>query len=141
MSVNHLCSHAGCRAVIPLSERYCSKHQKDIPVRHYATTKQRAKYEAREINFYHSKQWQHLSKNWRLTHAICAQCEREGRITEARLVDHIQPIRTKYGWEHRLDPDNLQSLCYQCHADKTTREVAARGGRVQHRPQKYGGLG
>jgi 5-methylcytosine-specific restriction endonuclease McrA len=138
MSVKHLCNYAGCRVAIPLNERYCTKHSKDAPKRSYASSKQRSEYEAREQAFYHSKQWKNLSKQWRLSHVLCAQCEREGRITEGRLVDHIQPIRTAYGWQHRLDESNLQTLCFQCHSDKTTREVYGRGGRVQH-PTKIRG--
>lgn len=133
MSVMHLCNAGGCRAVIPLNERYCPKHQRATPVSRQATREEREQYEEREVQFYHSKQWKHLSKTWRYQHPNCAECERQGRITAGRLVDHIKPIKTAEGWKHRLDEDNLQTLCFACHAAKTSREVSARGGRTYHR--------
>lgn len=39
-------------------------------------------------------------------------------------VDHIQPVADG---GHPFDPGNLQTLCDQCHEDKTTRENSERG--------------
>ncbi len=44
----------------------------------------------------------------------------QGRVEPATEVDHIRGI-----WEYeagRYDPENLQSLCHQCHARKSTQE-------------------
>lgn len=51
----------------------------------------------------------------------CASCLKRGIIRQAVLVDHIEPIKTAYGWQHRLDESNLQSLCQTCHNAKTAR--------------------
>jgi len=51
----------------------------------------------------------------RRDHYLCLECLKEGRVTQAREVDHITPITA--GGE-RLDLDNLQSLCSPCHKRK-----------------------
>ncbi|MCH1677402.1 HNH endonuclease [Enterococcus faecalis] len=33
----------------------------------------------------------------------------------ATIVHHRQEVRTAMGWEHRLDIDNLESICQECH--------------------------
>nr|WP_258026742.1 HNH endonuclease signature motif containing protein [Staphylococcus chromogenes] len=46
---------------------------------------------------------------------ICRSCGRQ-----AQMVDHIIP--TKVDWSKRLEKENLQPLCYECHNQKTKRE-------------------
>ncbi|UXR29845.1 HNH endonuclease [Staphylococcus simulans] len=46
---------------------------------------------------------------------ICKSCGRQ-----AQMVDHIIP--TKVDWSKRLEKENLQPLCYECHNRKTKRE-------------------
>lgn len=50
---------------------------------------------------------------------LCVSCEANGRTTAATEVDHIKPLH-KGGTD---DPDNLQGLCRDCHADKTRRDL------------------
>jgi 5-methylcytosine-specific restriction endonuclease McrA len=54
----------------------------------------------------------------------CRKCALRGVETSARIVDHVVPVRVAP--ERRLDPTNLQSLCWPCHNAKTQREVRAR---------------
>jgi 5-methylcytosine-specific restriction protein A len=49
---------------------------------------------------------------------VCQPCKREGRITEAREVDHMVPL-AKGGTD---DESNLQSICSQCHHVKSIRD-------------------
>lgn len=70
------------------------------------------------IKFYHSSQWLHLRKQVLLRDNF--QCQRCG--LEATLVDHIIP--SSEDWDSRLDIDNLESLCKDCHYYKTKREDA-----------------
>jgi 5-methylcytosine-specific restriction protein A len=56
-------------------------------------------------------------------HPLCVVCERFGRLIDARVVDHVVPI--KQGGE-RFAATNLQSLCIRCHNRKTVTERAAR---------------
>lgn len=54
---------------------------------------------------------------WR--HPWCALCLRDdARITPADQVDHILPV-SRGGSD---DPQNLQSLCGDCHAEKSATE-------------------
>jgi 5-methylcytosine-specific restriction protein A len=72
--------------------------------------------------FYLSTDWQKLRLFKLANNPLCEQCEREGRITPARAVDHVIPLAVD--WSLRLDYDNLQSLCdytspFDCHGKKT----------------------
>ena len=68
---------------------------------------------------YHSYRWTRLSRAYRATHPLCAECQRQGRITAAAVVDHIIP------WpvcEDFYDEKNFQSLCEKCNHDKGQRD-------------------
>lgn len=63
------------------------------------------------IKFYRSVEWRTLSRKRLQDDGYrCVKC---GAI--ASEVDHIKPIQTPDGWDHRLDYDNTQSLCLNCH--------------------------
>lgn len=70
-------------------------------------------------NFYRSAAWRNVRAIYISQHPLCEQCEREGRTTAAKEIDHIKPIRQ--GGE-ALSFDNLQSLCSSCHAKKSAKE-------------------
>lgn len=57
--------------------------------------------------------WQKSRLGWLRHHTLCAECERHGRVTQATVVDHIQPHHgdMKLFW----DRTNWQSLCKHCH--------------------------
>lgn len=54
---------------------------------------------------------------------LCRMCKADGLVTMATMVDHIVPIAD--GGE-KLDEDNLQSLCRDCHARKTADDLVKR---------------
>lgn len=54
---------------------------------------------------------------------LCRMCLLDGVVTAATMVDHIVPIAD--GGE-KLDDDNLQSLCRDCHARKTADDLVKR---------------
>lgn len=58
-----------------------------------------------------------------MQHPLCAECERNGRTTEGTILDHIIPLGED-GSEN--DPNNWQTLCGDCH-DEKTREESRRG--------------
>lgn len=72
------------------------------------------------IKFYHSAEWLHTREQV-LTrdNGMCQRCG-----LAATLVDHIIP--SEDDWDNRLDQDNLQSLCRDCHYWKTRRETIKR---------------
>lgn len=51
-------------------------------------------------------------------HHLCQVCLAEGKLTTAKIVDHIKP-KADGGTD---DPDNLRTICAPHHKAKTTRE-------------------
>lgn len=67
--------------------------------------------------FYNSTEWRVLSRvRLQGDGYKCVKC---GGI--ASEVDHIVPIQTPEGWEHRLEYEAIQSLCLDCHNKKHKR--------------------
>lgn len=62
---------------------------------------------------YGTKRWFQLRHRQLSKHPLCALCERLGKVTQAKVVDHVEPHRGNE--ELFFDPDNLQSLCKTCH--------------------------
>ena len=54
---------------------------------------------------------------------LCQVCRANGRLTEAREVDHIVNKASNDGND---DPSNLQAICVKCHREKTARERGQR---------------
>jgi 5-methylcytosine-specific restriction endonuclease McrA len=80
------------------------------------------RYNPRPVN-----RWRANDPEWRTLRALhlrgepmCRRCAQLGRETAAAMVDHIQPV--SIAPERRLDPTNLQSLCWPHHNEKTQRE-------------------
>ncbi len=61
--------------------------------------------------------WRRARKAFLERHPLCAECQREGKLTPATVVDHIVPHRG----DQRLfwDKTNWQPLCKDCHDKKT----------------------
>ena len=55
-----------------------------------------------------------------MDHPLCAECERNGRVSVATIRDHIVPL-AEGGTD---DPENIQGLCQACSDAKTEREIA-----------------
>lgn len=66
----------------------------------------------RSKQFYNSSAWKRCRKNQLAYFPWCQRCDNG---TPAAHVHHIAPIDTPDGWERRLDPENLLSLCVPCH--------------------------
>ena len=63
--------------------------------------------------FYGSIQWQKLRKAYKASHPLCERCEREGKVRPATMVHH--KLSVKDHPELKLDPNNFESLCRDCH--------------------------
>lgn len=112
------CDHAGCHVEVPFDVKYCDKHTKQNGKLIYRQRMERSKNAEHDYNrFYKTTAWKKLSRRTLQEKPICAECYRHGIVKMAKLVDHIVPIRED--WSKRLDPDNLQSLCYECHVKKS----------------------
>lgn len=125
MVAKKYCSHSGCKRLVNLNERYCSKHKpKDS---HVSKTSEFAN------QIHSSSRWRKTSRLYRQSHPICEQClkaskegdqsrgKRAGMIQLATSVDHIVPL---FAGGDPYDWDNLQSLCDYHHALKSQAERA-----------------
>jgi len=105
------CRQPGCPALVE-GGGYCDKHKKNDSQRrdqHRGSSTQRG----------YGYRWQKSSKGWLRVHPLCAECERQGRVAAATVVDHIVPHRgdMQLFW----DPNNWESLCKPHHDAKTGR--------------------
>lgn len=110
-----ICPAPGCGIRIE-GKQYCSKHKGHAGRRYdeqRPTAPQRG-YDSR---------WQKARKTWLAEHPLCAECERQGRVRGATLVDHIVPHSGDYQlfWDSE---GNWQSLCVACHQLKSMKERA-----------------
>ena len=106
------CRHPGCPNLIPYGSKYCEEHKGAHMYEDRASSTKRG---------YGSK-WQAARKRYLRAHPYCVRCLKEGRMTEATVVDHITPHRgdATLFW----DENNWQSLCKPCHDKKTWNEDA-----------------
>jgi 5-methylcytosine-specific restriction protein A len=107
----HPCNYPGCPALT--HNRFCDTHAV-IYARQYE------KYErAPETRKFYGGAWRAVRKRFLLEHPLCEDCERRGRLTPAREVHHIIPLRS--GGTN--EPTNLRALCKPCHSAITIRET------------------
>lgn len=65
----------------------------------------------------YNAEWRKARAAFLKRHPLCVECQREGKLTPATVVEHIIP--------HRGDPQlfwdegNWQALCKGCHDRKT----------------------
>ncbi|WP_225792271.1 HNH endonuclease [Oligella urethralis] len=66
--------------------------------------------------------WQKARAKYLDEHPLCKYCERDGRITAATVVDHIEPHKgnKEFFWNKK----NWQSLCKPCHDSVKAKEEA-----------------
>lgn len=67
--------------------------------------------------------WVKIRAKWLSAHPLCVMCEAKGYAKPATQLDHIIPL-----WQGGKDDEsNYQSLCDECHKDKTAEEARDRG--------------
>lgn len=101
------CKHPGCPKLV--EGMYCEEHallygheRGDSAVRGY------------------DSKWRKARERFLKCHPLCVQCQREGRLVKATVVDHIKPHRgdSILFWDER----NWQPLCKHHHDVKTMTE-------------------
>jgi 5-methylcytosine-specific restriction enzyme A len=109
------CAAPGCPALVRGS-RFCGEHA-------HRTSEARAaggRGTATERGY--GARWQKAREAYLVAHPLCVNCKKHGRVTAARVVDHIVPHR---GDETLFwDESNWQALCdftspHDCHGAKT----------------------
>ncbi len=66
----------------------------------------------------YGSRWQRARLTFLNEHPCCAECEREGKVTEATVVDHVIPHRGDQELFWASDT-NWQALCAHHHNSKT----------------------
>jgi 5-methylcytosine-specific restriction enzyme A len=71
----------------------------------------------RSSPLYGTERWRKIAAHQMRIEPLCRLCRERGRITPARVADHIEP------WKRSSDPNafwcsnsKLQSLCKTCHS-------------------------
>lgn len=68
---------------------------------------------------YNTSRWRKLRIQVLDAEPLCRECQAKGRVVEARVVDHINPVRQGGAF---WDINNLQPLCDPCHNSKSGKE-------------------
>ena len=105
------CSWPGCAALTDGGR--CEKHRKQ---QQKHIDMQRGSAASRG----YGARWQRVRSLYLAKHPLCAECQRNNRLTAASVVDHIKPHKGDQAlfW----DESNWQALCKHCHDSKTARE-------------------
>jgi 5-methylcytosine-specific restriction enzyme A len=114
-----ICCYAGCGTLT--YARYCSRHAKPEYTRS-------PDYRGSAASRGYDAKWNKLRNIYIMHNPLCVHCEAQGKTKAAQDIDHRLPFQ---GIDDplRLDWDNLQSLCRQCHSRKTARDNAGHTGR------------
>lgn len=115
-----ICRHAGCGALVSVSG-HCPKHTKQNQQQSDA---RRGSSSERGYN----RVWQKARATFLARSPLCVECDKDGLVRAATIVDHIIPH--KGDQDLFWDTSNWQSLCKTHHDRKTATEDGGfgRGG-------------
>ena len=71
-------------------------------------------------SFYDSKEWKGIRNRQLNKQPLCEKCLSVGRVVRGAVVDHVIPWKGDRALA--VDPDNLQTLCIECHNAKSATE-------------------
>lgn len=120
MRAKSICNAPACGKLID-APGYCAKHA-HIPKQYKAAREE--KRESSHARGY-SSQWRKARIGYLAKHPLCCECNKQGLVVAANVVDHVIPHQGNKAlfW----NSDNWQALCKQCHDRKTAREDAGFG--------------
>lgn len=106
------CCHPGCGVLVGTGS-YCPTHQSQADERRAAMRQQTHKRYNRQRDesdkFYSTVAWRRFRDHYLIMHPLCVDCEDEGDIEAAVVVDHIKPFKERP--DLALDEDNMRGLC------------------------------
>ena len=112
------CLFPGCANKVLGGGSYCEKHQENN------TSKFRNK-KSRSHKWYYTTLWKRLRHRQLSIRPLCEECEKNGEITQANVVDHMKDFLLgkdiQEQWKLFTDHCNHRSLCRSCHNRKTGR--------------------
>lgn len=117
MSILHVCQR--CGKLLPKGIRQCPDCQPHAADAEAAGRKEEmrrynSKRDPKLLKFYRSKEWKTTSRA-KLDRDRMCEAKLEGCQLIACEVHHRKPLRTREGWNERLEWDNLMSVCTRCH--------------------------
>lgn len=100
------CKQNGCPRLVAYGSKYCEDH-KSLHAFESKSTKEKG----------YTSRWNKARSRYLKLHPLCVHCQNKGKLTKARVVDHITPHRGDQGlfWNE----NNWQPLCKSCHDKKT----------------------
>ena len=113
-----ICTYSNCQRTT--TDKYCVEHKPIIQEIQKARDKERGNANQRGYDV----RWQDYRLIYLRHNPFCISCLKEGKHTEANIVDHVIPHRGDMVlfW----DTKNHQSLCQPCHNKKTRQEIEDR---------------
>lgn len=71
------------------------------------------------MSLINTRRWRGLRHRQLSLRPLCQMCAKEGRTRSATEVHHIRPVQEGASYTEKetlaYDPDNLLSLCHECH--------------------------
>lgn len=104
-----------CKECTPIVE--AEREARRLEAKREGDRRYNKKRDPKYVRFYNGVDWRTLSAKY--TQDKGYKCEVCNRM--ATQVHHIKAIQTPEGWERRLDYNNLELLCTQCHNDRHDR--------------------
>ena len=108
------CAQPGCGALT--AGRWCAAHRK---------ASEQVRRDARVGEFKYGRRWRKRRAAWLAANPLCISCKAKGIDKLATDVDHVVPLNAG-GFD---DEGNYQSLCHECHSEKTASEDGGFGRR------------
>ncbi|EKA7406927.1 HNH endonuclease [Vibrio parahaemolyticus] len=121
MSPRSICSAPSCKQIAVENGR-CNRHLQKPK----ASSKKQSCRSSTTVNehIYQSTKWRKLRARKAKESPLCENCLTYNIIKPVDVVDHIKPLLDYPDLAYVFS--NLQSLCHQCHNDKTAKETAER---------------
>lgn len=117
-----------CGTLIPVGVSYCDRCRPEAEAQRKAwqaearkakerkaTERQRARRDPERLAFYRSKAWKAQSRARMIEQQYQCEAKLEGCTRLAVDVHHRIPLSKPEGWARRLDWDNLECVCANCH--------------------------
>ena len=120
------CTYPRCAALVQGSSR-CAAHrgvEKREADQQRGTSAQRG----------YGSRWQKARLGWLKRHPLCVECESQGRVTPATVVDHIDPH--KGDMRKFWDRNNWRSLCALHHNRATVLHDGGFGNPIKPKPPR-----
>ncbi len=106
------CRHPGCN-LLAYGGGYCDAHRQQAEQRQQQYRRDADKDRGSRHERGYDSLWVRNRRMYLAGHPLCERCEAAGRTVAASLVHHRNPIASAPSL--RLDADNLQALCRDCH--------------------------